>query len=170
MNEWSPRDESADAELELADSLIGKADALLRRHHGTNTPPASAAANEPNDDSDELPILTDVVLDFDESIPLLSEVAQLQQNTLAPAPAAAASQTGLSIQDRALLVEHLVEIDTLIAHEVETWLSNELPQLLSRELDKLNERLRIETLAHLRATLLPTLSAHIASRLDDTER
>ena len=60
--------------------------------------------------------------------------------------------------------------DTLIAHEVETWLSNELPQLLSRELDKLNERLRIETLAHLRATLLPTLSAHIASRLDDIER
>ncbi len=171
MNAWSPRDENSDAELELADSLIGKADALLRRHHATNAPPAAAATPaEAPDDGDELPILTDVVLDFDENIPLLSEVAQLQQNTPSPAPAAAANQAGLSIQDRAVLVEHLVEIDTLIAHEVETWLSNELPQLLSRELDKLNERLRIETLAHLRATLLPTLSAHIASRLDDIER
>ncbi|MDX9836876.1 MAG: hypothetical protein RBT39_04870 [Azoarcus sp.] len=169
MNEWSPRNENTDTELDLADSLIGKADALLRRHHGTPPPAQSEAADESSDDSDELPILTDVVLDFDENIPLLSDVAHLQADGQTPAAAPTTNNTGLNIQDHAQLVEHLVEIDTLIAHEVEAWISNELPQLLSREVNKLNERLRIETLAHLRATLLPTLSAHIASRLDDIE-
>jgi hypothetical protein len=169
MNEWSARNENTDTELELADSLIGKADALLRRHNGTPAPAQSEAADAPNDDSDELPILTDVVLDFDDNIPLLNDVAHLGASAQPAATAPTTDNAGRNNQDHALLVEHLVEIDTLIAHEVEAWISNELPQLLSREIEKLNERLRIETLAHLRATLLPTLSAHIASRLDDIE-
>lgn len=155
MNEWSqtPGNDPA-AELELADNLITKADALLRKHRG-----AESLVHH-----DDLPILTDVVTDFEDGIPLLDD--QVGGNAV---PAASDSHQ-IPGQERARLVEHLVQIDTLIAREVETWLTNELPQLLSRELDTLSERLRIETLAHLRATLLPTLSDHIASRLDEIDR
>lgn len=152
MNEWSPLGDDPAAELELADSLIGKADALLRKHRGAE-PPAHP---------DDLPILTDVVTDFDDGIPLLADPVGGQDSAEPADPHRALN--------RAELVEHLVQIDTLIAREVEAWLSNELPQLLSRELDSLSERLRVETLAHLRATLLPTLSDHIASRLDELDR
>lgn len=154
MNEWPQalRDDPA-PELEIADTLISKADALLRKHRGT----------ESLVQHDDLPILTDVVTDFDDGIPLLDQ--PVGGNAFAAAP----QLHQMRGQERARLVEHLVQIDTLIAREVETWLTNELPQLLSRELDTLSERLRIETLAHLRATLLPTLSDHIASRLDELD-
>lgn len=152
-------------ELELADDLIDKANALLWRHRAVEPMPTEHLPDlDANTDEDDIPILTEVVEDFGDEIPVLQE-------SITPAPPA--SQTGLadpSGQQHARLVEHLVQIDTLIAREVEAWLSNELPQLLSRELDSLSERLRIETLAHLRATLLPTLSNHIASRLDELER
>lgn len=157
MNEWRPLHDDPAAELELADSLIGKANALLRRHR-------AAEPAVPESDDGDLPILTDVVTDFDDGIPPLDDPAPSQ-----PAPSAH-DTTADRDRNRAVLVEHLVQIDTLIAREVEAWLANELPQLLSRELDSLSERLRVETLAHLRATLLPTLSDHIASRLDELDR
>lgn len=147
MNEWKPLGDDPAAELELADSLIDKADALLRKHRGA----------EPSAHHDELPILTDVVTDYDDQIPLLGEPVSAHAFTAPP-------------QRRALLLEQLEKIDMLINNEVEAWLNNELPQLLSRELDQLSERLRVETLAHLRATLLPTLSAHIASQIDELGR
>lgn len=159
MNDWPPPPDDPDAELQMADSLIGKADALLRRHRSADTPPSVT------DDTDDLPILTDIVVDFDDSIPLLSERTMPQADALQPAPLPSATE-----DDRARLVEHLVQIDTVITREVENWLSTELPQLLSREFDSLSARLRTEALAHLRATLLPTLSEHIANRLDDIKR
>ena len=158
MNDWSPTPDDPDAELQLADNLIGKADALLRRHRSTE--PLTRAT----DDTDDLPILTDIVVDFDDSIPLLSERENLQHGHLPP------PSTSLHEQDQARITEHLVQIHTLISREVEAWLSSELPQLLSREIDALSTRLRVETLAHLKATLLPELSRHISKRLDELSK
>ena len=172
MSDWpnrqhdGHRDALPDAapELELADDLIDKANALLWRHRAADPLPTEHLPDlDANADEDDIPILTEVVEDFGDEIPVL-------QDGLTPPPVPQAGVADPSGLHHARLVEHLVEIDTLIAREVETWLSNELPQLLSRELDSLSERLRIETLAHLRATLLPTLSNHIASRLDELER
>ncbi|MBR0568838.1 hypothetical protein J5J83_22155 [Azoarcus sp. L1K30] len=165
MNDWPHTDNDPDDELRMADSLIVKADAFLRKHHAADLRSAPNSHTEHIDD--ELPILTDVVTDFDDGIPLLDEVAPLPPDTPASAAAPPVSTAEAQARERATLVEHLVQIDTLIAREVEAWLCNELPQLLSRELDALSDRLRVETLAHLRATLLPTLSTHIASRLDE---
>ena len=64
------------------------------------------------------------------------------------------------------LAEQLISLDTEIARAVESWFANELPQLVHRELDKLSARLQEEALAHLRATLLPTLSEHISRSLE----
>jgi hypothetical protein len=42
----------------------------------------------------------------------------------------------------------------------------ELPALVTREITKLNERLRTEAIVHLRTTLVPRLSEHIAEQID----
>jgi len=64
------------------------------------------------------------------------------------------------------LAEFLIDLDTELAREIELWFANELPQLVSNELDRMSERLRIEALGHMRATLIPALSERIAARLD----
>lgn len=172
MKDWPTIGHETDAELERADDLLGKADALLRRHRGSDAPlPDDDPVDEYEvalEDGDDLPILTDIVDDFDPEIPLLTEVAAAPA-VLAPTPqpAVVAPPPGL---DPAFIAEQLVELDTEIRREVEAWLATELPQILSREFDALIEKVRGETLAHLRATLLPTLSEHIASRLDRLDR
>ncbi|WP_232516554.1 hypothetical protein [Thauera sinica] len=88
---------------------------------------------------------------------------------LPPSPAArwtAADEDALLVSARAALIEELVELDTEIARAVEAWLADELPQIVAREMDSLAERIRVETLAQLRATLLPALSGRIAHRID----
>nr|WP_211165731.1 hypothetical protein [Azoarcus sp. TTM-91] len=163
--------------MQRADALLGQADALLNRHRGETATPAD----------DDLPILTDVV-DEDELPPeallppkraplpgVAPSVApaplppqppvQPAQAFSAPAPTPSAAPATLNPRQ----VEQLVRLDTEISREVEAWLANELPQILSRELDSLAERVRTQTLAHLRATLLPALSERIARRLDGSE-
>lgn len=140
-----------DDELKAADELLDKADALLRRHKGTEL-------REPDEfvalDDDELPVLTDIV-----------DPSELEGLELAARLPAAA--TGESVPIAASeLAGQLVSLDTAISREVETWFATELPQLLSRELDKLADRLQVETLAHLRATLLPALSERISRRVE----
>ena len=153
MSNWMlPPRVDPDEDLKAADEILGKADALLRRHKGADLP-------EPEEfvalDEDDLPVLTDIVDP--------SELTGLPRpgpaNTLAAAP-----QRPPSAANR--LAEQLVSLDTDIAREVEAWVAAELPQLLSRELDRLSERLREETLAHLRATLLPALSERISHSLE----
>lgn len=172
---WPATDAAAEAafapELNIADDLLDKADALLRRHRADllAAPPTPA---EGGSDDDDLPILTEIVSDFGDGLPVLTDSI----DTLAPpapafvppapvtaTPAAAAAQ---ATTPGVLLAEQLIELDTEIAREIETWLAAELPQIVARELDSLGERIRVETLAHLRATLLPELSARIARRLD----
>ena len=65
------------------------------------------------------------------------------------------------------LAERLVALDTAIARHIENWVATELPQLISRELDELAARISDKAAAHLRATLLPVVSAEIADTLDN---
>lgn len=164
MRDWLPHGET-DAEIARADDLLDKADALLRRHRSAEPEPFVAETTPPPSlaDGDDLPILTDIVDEFDADIPVLTDVAPPVAASPSPTAVPAAAAHGI---DPAIVAEHLIEIDTEIAREVEAWLANELPQILSRELDALVEKVRSETLAHLRATLLPTLSERIARRLD----
>ncbi len=153
MSSWSvPPRIDPDDDLKAADELLDKANALLRRHKGADLP-------EPDEfvalDDDELPVLTDIV-----------DPSELEGLELAePVPAAAATAESVPIA-ASELAEQLVSLDTAISREVENWFATELPQLLSRELDKLADRLQVEALAHLRATLLPTLSEHISRSLE----
>lgn len=164
MKDWPLRSET-EAEIARADDLLDKADALLRRHRDTGPEPVVTESDPilPLADGDDLPILTDIVDEFDADIPVLTDAAPPVATSPPPATIPAAAAHGI---DPAIVAEHLIEIDTEISREVEAWLANELPQILSRELDALVEKVRRETLAHLRATLLPTLSERIARRLN----
>lgn len=124
------------------------------------------------DEGDDLPILTDVV---DERIePYIGEsmtpiILEPVSGDIAPEPGIPLPEAPCS-QPADLLAERLVALDTAINRHIEEWVNNELPQLVSRELDDLAERLRQAAAAHLRATLLPALSAEIADTLDDTQQ
>lgn len=154
MSNWPPRNE-AEEELRTADMLLGKADALLRRH---NPPPGPE------------PILPDA-LEFvsleDEDLPVLTDVVDPAELPPAP-PANAATVPPPVAKPRAVsdLAEQLISLDTDIARAVETWFATEFPQLVARELDRFAQRLQEEATAHVRATLLPTLSEHISRSLE----
>jgi hypothetical protein len=129
----------SDADLAEADALLLKADALLRRHRFGGSEPSPATID------DDLPILTEIVDDI-------------------PAPRGPAH-----VPRQVDLAEQLVGLDAELTREIESWFADELPELLAAELETLSRQLREKALAHLRATLLPTLSARIASRLDVTD-
>lgn len=94
-------------------------------------------------DDDDLPLVTDIVED----------TANYAPEAEAPDPIA--------------LAERLIDLDTAISRAVEEWIAREVPQLIEREIQQLGSRLRMETLAHARATLLPKLSEQIAVRLTE---
>lgn len=154
MSNWPPTSEGDD-ELRAADEVLGKADALLRRH----APPPGPAPMPPDAlefialEDEDLPVLTEVV-DPDE----LAQAAPPEPAARAPSPPKPRPVSELA--------EQLISLDTEIARAVESWFATELPQLLDRELQKLAHRLQEEAAAHLRATLLPTLSAHISRSLE----
>ena len=180
MKEWppSPRDD----DLERADDLLGQADALLRRHRGQSDSEAQSHAHEPDpepafDDDDDLPILTEIVEDLD--LPptwsghKAADAAAASTFITPPAPAAVVSASDQAVHRAAVaqhLVEKLVELDTEIARKVADWVAVEFQQVLDRELERLGERVRAEMLAHLRATLLPELSAQVSTLLDDSTK
>ncbi len=140
MKDWRAPLDDPEAELREADLLLRKADALLRRHQVPGERDPAAAP-------DDLPVLTDVVEDlaFDPG-----------HDTEAVA------DHGNGVE----LAELLVGLDTELAREIEFWFANELPQLVAAELDRFSESLRKQALAHMRATLIPSLSEQISSRLD----
>jgi hypothetical protein len=155
MSNWPlPAGMDPDDEFRAADALLDKADALLRRHKGTD--PQRAEEFVALDD-DDLPLLTEVV----DPAEFSSEFSpRSPEPSRAPAPGP--ELPGL-VTER--LAEQLVGLDTEVSREVEAWFAKEFPQLLSRELDKLSTRLQEEALAHLRATLLPALSERISRSL-----
>lgn len=123
------------------DNILGKADALMRRHRSFV---AGAAASD-----DEVPVLTDeVIIDAEE----------------APAPddGAAPGAARLGESTRELLA--YLEPDIIAA--VQAWLAAELPHMVARELGALGPRL-IET-AHqsMREALLPELRRLLESRAE----
>jgi len=198
MNPIDPTDD-----LEVSDTLMVKADALIHRHRSSTAPIA-----------DDLPLLTDVL---GEDLPVLDDVADelaledeasdtsdaaetaptIDAVREAPAPAAppvvtiiepdpaliaaaaetaakAAAQTArdeavvLAQAARMRIAEQLIEFDAHISQTLEAWISNELPQIVAAEVDGMVERLRMKTLAHMRATLVPELSNKLSELLDAT--
>jgi hypothetical protein len=144
---------------EEAEHLIERTDALIHRHESFAAP----------SETDDLPVLTDVV---DERLePFIGEAAPIILEPVSPEPIPPEARTEPVFAlppapiDQA---ERLVALDTAISRHIEEWVANELPQLVSRELDDLAERLRSAAAAHLRATLLPLVSAEIADQLDST--
>lgn len=210
MKDWPPLHADADAELERADDLLDQADALLSRHR---MPPeaqdlarpmtrphpdisghdALAYCDNPLADDDDLPILTEIVDEFElpperteqaaHPLPPLSATAALTASVSAAfsaspivepstpsTPSAPSATARMSTEDRITyqIAERLIELDTQIARSISEWMDKELPQLLQRQLEHLSEQLQTEMQAHLRATLLPELSAHISAQLDLT--
>lgn len=130
-----------DPELSEADRLLAKADALLSRYRK----PENTSPEEEREHGDE-------------DLPIVTEVVDIPLEDLSTRP---------PMQDMDAGVERLVELDTAINLAIEQWLADELPILIRRELDGLAERLHAETVGHLRATLIPRLSAELAERLDE---
>ena len=151
-------------ELLRADALLGKVDALLKRHKSSDADIRSGTSPLKLPSEDDLPILTDVVSDFE-----LSANAFDAQPGSSIAGEYRQESNGEDILF-SRLAEMLVQIDTDISREIEVWIMRELPQIINRELDSLSERIRAEALAQLRATLLPALSEQISSRLDRLDR
>lgn len=63
MKDWPSMRSDAEAEIERANDLLHKADALLNRHRG-------------GDEGGDIPVLTEVVEEFDIDIPILTDVAE----------------------------------------------------------------------------------------------
>lgn len=66
----------------------------------------------------------------------------------------------------AAMSEQLIALDAKIAQSLNQWIAHEMPAIIAGELLGLSERLRNQTAAHLRATLLPELSAEVANVLE----
>jgi flagellar biosynthesis/type III secretory pathway protein FliH len=62
--------------------------------------------------------------------------------------------------------EQLIELDAYISQSIDAWLARELPQVIAGALDNVAERIRMQTAAHMRATLLPELSNKLSALLD----
>jgi flagellar biosynthesis/type III secretory pathway protein FliH len=62
--------------------------------------------------------------------------------------------------------ERLIELDAYITQAIDGWLTRELPHLVTSEFEAIAERLRTNTAAHMRATLLPEISNKLSALLD----
>ena len=62
--------------------------------------------------------------------------------------------------------ERIIELDSFIAQALDGWVSRELPAIVAGQMDSMVERIRAETTAHMRATLLPELSDKVSDLLD----
>jgi len=147
-------------ELEHADELLEKAEALIRRHQGGSGEAESF---------DDLPVLTEVVeVELEEARPHAEEFAleDIEREDAAAAPAPPAGETAAGAIHESVLVERLIGLDAKLSRAIEDWIANELPQIMAREFEAMGERIREEAIAHLRATLIPALSQDISAMLD----
>ncbi len=147
-------------ELEHADELLEKAEALIRRHQGGGSETESF---------DDLPVLTEVVeVEQQGAPPEVEEFAleEIEREDAAAAPAPPAAEAAGGAIDESLLVERLIGLDAKLSRAIEDWIADELPQIMAREFEAMGERIRAEALAHLRATLIPALSQDVSAMLD----
>ena len=109
----------------------------------------------------------------------LTEARQMQQHAIQAAirqgreeaeinqwPALQAARQEAVQNAAAAMSERLIELDAQIAQSLNQWLAKELPPIIASELLGLSERLRVQTAAHMRATLLPELSDQISKVLE----
>jgi hypothetical protein len=85
-------------------------------------------------------------------------------------PALQAAREEAVQQAASAMSERLIELDAQIAQNLNQWLARELPPLIASELVGLSERLRVQTAAHMRATLLPELSEQVSKVLESALR
>ena len=156
MSASPPSRPDPDAELGSVDAILDKADALLRRHQS----PLHERGNDSNV-ADDLPVLLDIV---DDSVlhPKVSGQATAAQPVMPLAEDLEPGPAGDDVD----LIEDLVSLDTSISRAIENWLTREMPPLVVHELERFNAQLRDRLLEHARATLLPTLSKRIATRIE----
>jgi len=121
--------------------IVGKADALMKRHRAFVAAGAQAAAAPPVED---LPVLTDIV-DPAAAAPALNAI-------LSGGPGAEA------LTER--MRELLAPLPPDIAHALESWLAATLPRLVARQLDGVAEHIAEEVGAALRDSL-PLLIADL---------
>ncbi|MEN3110359.1 hypothetical protein ACFONG_10455 [Uliginosibacterium paludis] len=85
-------------------------------------------------------------------------------------PAIQAARQEAVQQAASAMSERLIELDAQIAQSLQQWLAKELPPIIASELLGLSERLRVQTAAHMRATLLPELSEQVSKVLESALR
>jgi hypothetical protein len=164
-------------DLPLLDDVVGEDLPVLEDVTALAEPVATPVvpAPEPVVDTSQLAALEARLAELEAQIAERSEAlaraAEAQEAALGRAVAAeeAASRTTVAAQaTRMAVAEQLIDLDARIAQKLEAWLGDELPQLVATELDGMVERLRVKTLAHMRATLVPDLSAKLSEVLDAT--
>lgn len=109
----------------------------------------------------------------------LHEARQMQQHAVQAAirqgreeaeinqwPALQAARQDAVQAAAAAMSERLIELDAQIAQSLNQWLAKELPPIIASELLGVTERLRVQTSAHMRATLLPELSEQVSKVLE----
>ncbi|WP_172203840.1 hypothetical protein [Niveibacterium sp. COAC-50] len=179
-------------DLDASDTLLVKADALIHRHRSSTLPLADDLPVLTDVLGEDLPVLEDIAdeIALDDEVAEAAAPAATEPVTEPPADsapvvvepdpaiiaaaaeaAAKAAREEASVQAQAAqmrIAEQLIEFDAHIAQTLESWISNELPQIVAAEVDGMVERLRIKTLAHMRATLVPDLSHKLSELLDAT--
>ncbi len=120
----------------MGDDVMGKADALMRRHR-------VFVAGAPEQHNLLAPV-------EGEDVPVLTEVVS------AAAPRAADEAAG---RLRELLSDHLALQRTALAAELTAWLDTELPRIVTAMLDGVTDQLVAKVTAEARAALLPRLQA-----------
>lgn len=122
----------------MADDLLGKADALMRRHRVfvAGAPQQQNLLREA--ESDDLPVLTEVVD---------ANAAQ------------AAAVADLEARMREMLFEHLAVQRAALGEELAAWLDTELPRVVMSVLDGVTDQIVAQVTAEARAALLPRLQS-----------
>lgn len=159
----------ADSDLPLLDDILGEdlplLDDIAERAPEPIPEPAFESANRPSAaEVDQL------VAEHQQQLAALEAAHEAEQAAvkarLTELEVALEAARNQSMTTGMHVAEHLIELDAYIAQTIEAWVSNELPQIVASELDGLVERLRVQTLAHMRATLIPELSEKLSETLD----
>jgi hypothetical protein len=129
--------------MDKTDDVLQQANKLMLRHRSFV---AGAATEPPPAETDDLPVLTEVV--DAGSAPVAEEPAT------APLP-----PDRIEALARELLFDRLPVQREALANEMSAWLDQELPQVVMRVLDGLADQMIAQVTAEARAALLPRMQA-----------
>lgn len=131
----------------MADDLLGKADALMRRHR-VFVAGAPEQKSLLADEGDDVPVLTEVV------------------DAAAATPLAPADE--IEAKARELAYGLLAAQRGALAEELAAWLDTELPRVVMAVLDGVTDQIVAQVTAEARAALLPRLQAALETEAHDT--